>query len=157
MPKKTSTPAALGDGTPVKVPDLVATVGCAPAPAAGRRAAASRSPAPIARRRPPSRRLVAVESQSCSADVIRAFLPQSRTPLSRGTPQLMYPDSNDAGDTTGGQAKFEFLTLKARSSASALGLSGQPLPRVRLDRCGTLFGDHDRRRVGVGRAHRRHD
>jgi len=27
MPKKTSTPAALGDGTPVKVPDLVATGG----------------------------------------------------------------------------------------------------------------------------------
>ena len=29
----------------------------------------------------------------------------------------MYPGSDDAGDATGGQAKFEFLTLKARSSA----------------------------------------
>jgi hypothetical protein len=50
----------------------------------GEKAAASRSPAPIARRRPPSRRLVAVESQSCSADVIRAFLPQSRAPVEPG-------------------------------------------------------------------------
>src|SRR6516162_3959340 len=121
MPKKTSTPAALGDGTLVKVPDVVATVGCAPAPAAGRRAAASRSPAPIARRRLPSRRLVAVESQSCSGDVIRAFLPNPVPPLSRGTPQSMYPGSDDAGEATGGQAKFEFLTIKAMSSASALG------------------------------------
>src|SRR6516162_9197922 len=121
MPKKTSTPAALGDGTPVKVPDVVATVGCASAPAARRRAAASRSPAPIARRRPRSRRLGAVESQSCSADVIRAFLPQSRASVEPGNTQSMYPGSDDAGDATEEQAKFEFLTLKARSSASALG------------------------------------
>jgi len=33
----------------------------------------------------------------------------------------MYPGGDDAGRATGGQAKFEFLTLKARSSASALG------------------------------------
>src|SRR6516162_7028373 len=136
MPKKTSTPAALGDGTPVKVPDVVATVGCAPAPAAGRRAAASRSPTPIARRRPPPRRLVAVESQSCSAELIRAFLPQSRAPveptLSRGTPQSMYPGSDDAGDATGGQAKFEFLTISISAADRPSLLEGGPKVRIRF-------------------------
>ena len=47
--------------------------------------------------------------------------PNPVPPLSRVTPQSMYPGSEDAGDATGGQAKFEFLTLKARSSDSALG------------------------------------
>jgi len=47
-----------------------------------------------------------LESQSSSADVIRAF---------------MSPRSDDAGHATEGQAKFEFLTLKGRSSPSTLG------------------------------------
>jgi hypothetical protein len=44
----------------------------------------------------------------------------------------------------------------AVAASGARGLSRQLLSRAGLDHCGALLGDHDRRRVGVGRADRRH-
>jgi hypothetical protein len=51
MPKKTSTPARLGDGTPVKVPVSVLTVGAASAAATDMTVAANMRMAKLKRRK----------------------------------------------------------------------------------------------------------
>jgi hypothetical protein len=44
----------------------------------------------------------------------------------------MYPGSDDAGDATGGQAKFEFLTISINAADRPSLLEGGPKVRIRF-------------------------
>jgi hypothetical protein len=76
MPKKTSTPARLGDGTPVKVPVSVVTVGAASAAATDMTVAAIMKMEKPKRRRVPPALPGAVEWCCLCADFICVFPPR---------------------------------------------------------------------------------